>query len=145
MRISKMNRTNWDKAVDGITVLWFGNFFVGFFSFDAGLFGLNTVINIPKDWQPSWDIISWAVWVVFIVDICFKYKTSENCKIFLKKHWFDILLLIPFFRVIRLVRLLRLLKTLKFAKAGIGGSRAFSKSKRFKNSILYSEEVPEGK
>ena len=38
--------------------------------------------------------------VVFLVDVIFKYRAIGNWKIFLRKHWFDILLLIPFFRIL---------------------------------------------
>ena len=122
-----MNQKSWTKAVDGTTVLWLAIFFVGIFSFDSDLFGLEEpLIDFPQDLKNPWEIVSWIIWGVLLVDVIFKYRASENWKEFFRKHWFDILLLIPFFRILRIMRLLRLLKV---AKVGFGGYKTYKKSK----------------
>jgi len=128
-----LNEQKWANAVDLTTVGWVTLFLVGLFAFDSDLFGFEEpLISIPEFLETPWEIIAWIVWGVFVVDVYFKYKASENWKVFLRKHWFDILLLIPFFRLFRILRLLRLLKTLKFAKVGLNFFKFYKKSKRFK-------------
>ena len=124
----------WVKTVDSTTVVWLVIFFIGLFAFDSDLFGFEEpIINFPTSLEQPWDIISWIIWGIFAADVYFKYREIGNLKIFLKKHWFDILLLVPFFRIFRVLRLLRLLKTLKFARVGINFFKAYKKSKRFQN------------
>lgn len=102
-------------------------------AFDADLLGLDEpLIDIPKSFDTPWDLITWIIWGVFAADVYFKYRSSENWKVFLRKHWFDVLLLIPFFRILRLLRLLRLLKALKLLRVGSSGYKAYKKTKRFK-------------
>ena len=138
---AKMNKQNWIRAVDITTVIWLGIFFVGLLAFDTDLLGLeDPIIEIPLHLETPWDIISWIIWGVFAVDVFFKYRASENWKVFLRKHWFDILLLIPFFRILRLLRVLRLLKTLKLLRVSLSGYKAYKKSKRFKNDSEGKEE-----
>jgi len=128
-----MNEIIWAHSVNGTTVIWLVIFFVGLFAFDSDLFGFEEpLIDFPEEWQLYWEILSWIIWLVFALDVYFKYRSSENWKIFLKKHWFDIILLIPFFRILRVLRLLRLLKTLKFARVGLSGFKAYRKSKSLK-------------
>ncbi|WOV92664.1 MAG: hypothetical protein R1F52_06020 [Candidatus Nitrosoabyssus spongiisocia] len=102
-------------------------------AFDTELFGYGEpIITIPEILANYWDIISCIIWFVFAFDVYLKYRESENWKIFLRKHWFDIVLLIPFFRLFRILQLLRLLKTLKFIKVGLGFFKMYRKSKKFK-------------
>ena len=108
-------------------------FLVGLLAFDSDLFGFeDPLLQLPDALAYYWDILSWVIWFVFAFDVFLKYRASENWKVFLKKHWFDIVLLVPFFRLFRVFRLLRLLKTMKFAKAGLGIFKVYRKSKRFK-------------
>ncbi|WP_371504283.1 hypothetical protein [Nitrosopumilus adriaticus] len=130
-----MNEHTWTNAVNTTTLLWLAVFFVGFLAFDTDLLGIeDPIIEFPEQLETPWDVLSWIIWMVFAADVIFKYRSSANWKEFLKKHWFDIVLLIPFFRILRLLRLLRLLKTLKFAKVGLAGYKAYKKSKRFKKN-----------
>lgn len=129
----KVNQQKWAKAVDVTTIVWLGLFFVGLMAFDTDLLGLeDPIIDFPTSFETPWGVISWIIWGVFAVDVFFKYRASENWRVFLRKHWFDIILLIPFFRILRLLRLLRLLKTLKLLRVGLAGYKAYKKTKRFK-------------
>ena len=115
-----MNQKLWDNSVHGTTVFWLVIFFIGLFAFDSDIFGYDEpIVAIPEEWEDPWEIISWIIWIVFVVDLFFKYRQSENIKVFFKKHWFDIILLIPFFRIFMVFRLLRLLKTLKLSRIGL--------------------------
>ena len=127
-----MNERKWAKTVDATTIVWLAVFFVGVLAFDTDLLGLeDPIIEFPTNFETPWDVISWMIWIVFVIDVYFKFNASENWKVFLRKHWFDIILLIPFFRILRLLRLLRLLKTLKLLRVGLSGYKAYKKSKRF--------------
>ena len=115
-----MNEKLWSRSVNGTTIFWLGLFFVGLFAFDSDLLGFEEpLIIIPEELEAPWEIISWIIWIIFVVDVYFKYRKSENWRAFLRNHWFDILLIIPFFRILRIFRLLRLLKTMKFSRIGI--------------------------
>lgn len=128
-----MNEQRWTRIVDSTTVVWLVIFFIGLMAFDIDLLGLDEpLISIPKSFETPWDVISWIIWGVFAVDVYFKYKASKNWKAFLRNHWFDVLLLIPFFRILRLFRLLRLLKALKLLRVGLSGYKAYKKTKRLK-------------
>ena len=117
-----MNEIVWARSVELTTIVWLVIFFVGLFAFDSDLFGYEKpLIDFPSEWEFHWEVLSWIIWGVFVIDVYFKYKASENWKVFFRRHWFDIILLIPFFRILRVLRLLRLLKTLKFAKVGMSG------------------------
>ena len=123
----------WARYVDITTVVWLVIFFIGLLAFDSDLFGYDEpLILVPQEMQGAWDILSWIIWGVFVIDVYFKYKAIGNWRIFLRKHWFDLLLLIPFFRILRILRLLRLLKMLKFVKVGRNMGRLFKKATRFK-------------
>ena len=132
-----LKQESWTKTVDITTLGWIVMFVVGFLAFDIDVLCLDgteafipqSIINalapfcveepiivIPESVQPIWQIISWIVWGVFLVDVIFKYRAIGNWKIFLRKHWFDILLLIPFFRILRVMRTLRLLRIVKVGK-----------------------------
>lgn len=106
-----IEQNNWIKTINGVTIFWLILFTVGFLSFDTDLLGLDyPIIQFPSEWEVPWEVISWVVWGFFVVDVYFKYKNSKNWKVFIRKHWFDIILLIPFFRIFRLIRLLKLIK-----------------------------------
>tara|TARA_B110000438_G_C15304919_1_gene432781 strand:- start:16 stop:405 length:390 start_codon:yes stop_codon:yes gene_type:complete len=128
-----MNQIAWARSVNCTTIVWLVVFFIGLFAFDSDLFGFNEpLIDFPSEWKPAWELISWVIWGIFVVDVYFKYRDSENWKSFLKNHWFDIILLIPFFRILRILRLFRLLKTMKLFKVGLSGFKAYKKSKNMK-------------
>ena len=123
---------HWAAIVDLTTVAWFGIFIVGFMAFDADLIGLETLIKIPESYETAWTAVNWSIWAVFAVDVWFKYRKTGSPREFVRRHWFDLLLLIPFFRVLAILRVLRLMRMLRLARAGLGAYRAYRKTKRFR-------------
>ena len=123
---------HWTTVVDLSTVAWFCIFVVGFMAFDADLVGLEPLIKIPESYQTVWIVANWSIWGVFAVDVWFKYCRVRSPREFVRRHWFDLLLLIPFFRVLAILRVLRLLRMLRLARAGLGAYRAYRKAKRFR-------------
>lgn len=135
-------------------------FVVGFLAFDTDVFCLydlgdtipqaiinglrpycveEPLVSILGEWEGTWQAISWIVWGIF-ADVGMKYRAVGNWKVFLRKHWFDLLLLIPFFRIMKILRILRLLqtakaarayKTVKLVKVFRNYFRAYKKTKRF--------------
>jgi hypothetical protein len=127
---------HWRDFVDTATVAWIALFVIGFIAFDTNLFCLkeyhlfpnfleestelfcfeSSLFSLPQEWEQPLYIINWITWVVFAFDLTLKYIHINNYKIFLRKHWFDIILLIPFFRISGIYRFLILIRILKFIK-----------------------------
>lgn len=105
--------TWWGVAVHISTLVWTVMFVVGFLAFDADLIGLEPLIQLPAHVEPVWDVVNWIVWGVFVVDVYIKYRRSDSFRVFVKKNWLDLLLLVPFFRVLLLFRVVRLLRLVR--------------------------------
>jgi len=96
-------KLTWIRFVDIATIIWLALFISTFF--------ISEVIG------KILEMILLAILVIFIMDLIFFYQATPTTKHFFKKHWFDILLVIPYFRVLRVFRMLRLLKIAKTTKA----------------------------
>ncbi|MGD1836310.1 MAG: hypothetical protein ACPKPY_00125 [Nitrososphaeraceae archaeon] len=127
MKISSSSK-RWINFVDTTTVTWLGLFIIGFIALDTNLlclkeqgiwgkyleeltdpFCINTYLFLlPQGLEKPIYIINWIIWIIFVMDLILKYIEIRNYKVFLVKHWFDIILLIPFFRILSLLRFLRL-------------------------------------
>lgn len=97
----------WDRGIDGITFIWMILFFGSMF----GYFG------------PWAEIAIWLTLPIFIIDLIVQYLRLRDFKLFIKKHWFTILITIPWLRVFRIARTLRVLRAARAAK-GVKGIRA---------------------
>lgn len=89
----------WDRFVDFVTVLWLALFFTGIAK--PGL--------IPES-------IELGLLSVFVADLVVKYRRVPYFKTFVRRHWSDILMVIPYFRIFRILKLFRLIRILKVAK-----------------------------
>ena len=96
-------REKWSRFVDIVTPIWLSIFIIGFFSTER-IADVCNILNI-------------VILSVFVADLVIIYRSSSNWHIFLKKHWFDILMVIPYFRVFRIFRIFRVLKLIRVAKA----------------------------
>lgn len=116
-------KLTWSRFVDIITIVWFVVFILTFFDFD-------------KFFTKILDYTALFLLFIFILDLVFLYKKSDSSRSFLKYHWFDIIMVIPFFRILRIFRVFRLLKVGKSIKAGVKyadkSSKAIKKAKRMK-------------
>jgi voltage-gated potassium channel len=57
------------------------------------------------------EILSWSVWAVFAVDFFVRLRLADDKWPWLRRHWFDVLiLLLPLLRPLRLLRLVTLLR-----------------------------------
>lgn len=127
---------HWRDFVDTASVVWIALFVIGFIAFDTNLFCLkeqhlfpkfleestelfcfeSSLVSLPQEWEQPLFILNWITWVVFAFDLILKYIHINNYKIFLRKHWFDIILVIPFFRMSGIYRFLILIRVLKLIK-----------------------------
>lgn len=95
-------KEKWTKLVDIVTIIWLGIFMIGFFATERIVHVCN-ILNV-------------AILSVFVADLVIIYKSSSNWRMFFKKHWFDIIMVIPYFRIFRIFRIFRVLKILRVAK-----------------------------
>ena len=97
----------WDRGIDFTTFVWM----ILFAGSMMGIFG------------PWAEIAIWVTFPIFVLDLVVAYLRIRNFKLFLKKHWFTILITIPWLRVFRVARTLRVLRAARAAK-GVKGIRA---------------------
>ncbi|TET47794.1 ion transporter [candidate division TA06 bacterium] len=95
-------RQKWNRVVDVATLVWLGVFVAGFL-----VKGRATQVC---------GYVNIALLGVFVADLGVIYKTSENWRRFIKQHWLDILMVIPYLRVFRIFRIFRLARFLRIAK-----------------------------
>jgi len=93
----------WQITVDIVTFIWLITF----------LFSLFT----KGETKQYLEYTSYAICILFIIDLIVIYKLSKSIKYFLKNHWFDILLAIPFFRIFRFAKIGKLLRVNKSLKS----------------------------
>ncbi len=106
-------------------------YFIGFLSFHPqSLFLAKPIFDIPHEYEIYFEILLWAIFGLLIVDLYFKYREIDNWKLFLKKHWHDIVMLalIPFLTAFKIAKIsVNLVKTLKASKSGF---KVFQKAKK---------------
>lgn len=106
-------------------------YFIGFLSFHPqSLFLVDSLFDIPHEYEIYFEILLWAIFGLLIVDLYFKYREVKNWKLFLKKHWHDIVMLalIPFLTMFKIAKVsVSLVKTVKASKSGF---KVFQKAKK---------------
>lgn len=120
-------KLRWDSIVDLVTIVWL-------FFFALGL--------IRPDLGDLCDGVNLALLPVFVADLVFKYKGVKSLKTFLKYHWFDVLITIPYFRFLRALRILRVSRIVGTARAArmaremLRFTRAFKKLKSILKGVV---------
>jgi hypothetical protein len=89
----------WDLLNIVITVIWLIVFVLNFFVHETWV---NVVLSI--------------VTIFFVFDLIYIYKNRNSTKDFFRQNWFDIIMLIPFFRIFKVGKIVRVLKISKTAK-----------------------------
>ena len=90
----------WDLLNIVITVIWLIVFVLYLFGDDA-----------------KWiDFVLTLVTIFFVFDLIYIYKNRNSTKDFFRQNWFDIIMLIPFFRIFKVGKIIRVLKISKTAK-----------------------------
>jgi hypothetical protein len=96
-------------------------FFAGYVIIHSNLVGIERLFSVSKEIEEFWEAFSWMIFAPLVVDIRLKYRKINDPKLFLKKHWLDIvmLLLIPVFAGFKVAKLsINLVKSLKMTKSG---------------------------
>ncbi len=97
-------------------------YFIGFLSFHPqSVFLAESLLDISHEYEIYFEILLWAIFGLLALDLYFKYRKLANWKLFLKKHWHDIvmLVLIPFLTGFKIAKIsVNLVKTLKASKTG---------------------------
>lgn len=58
---------------------------------------------LAKPYRNIIDAVDLAIIVLFSIDLCFKYARARSVSGFLRRHWLEILAIIPFFLLFRIV------------------------------------------
>jgi hypothetical protein len=119
------------KALDFLLLGMVVVYFIGFLSFHPqSLFLVDSLFDIPHEYEIYFEILLWTIFGLLIVDLYFKYREIKNWKLFLKKHWHDIVMLalIPFLTMFKIAKIsVSLVKTVKASKSGF---KVFQKAKK---------------
>ena len=107
----------WDLLNIVITVIWLIVFVLNFF--------------VHATWV---DVVLFIVTIFFIFDLIYIYKNRNSTKDFFRENWFDVIMLIPFFRIFKVGKIVRVLKISKTAK----------NIKNIKRTLKVSEKIVEG-
>ena len=75
------------------------------------------IIELTRGLNPSLEIASIVIWVIFILDFIISFILAPAKTVFLKRNVLTIIsLIIPAFRVLRVIRLLRVFRSLRLVK-----------------------------
>ena len=110
------------KALDFLLLGMIIVYFIGFVSFHPqSVFLAESLLDISHEYEAYFEILLWAIFGLLALDLYFKYRKLADWKVFLKKHWHDIVMLalIPFLAGFKIAKIsVNLIKTLKVSKAG---------------------------
>lgn len=124
-------KSTFGKALDFLLLGMVTVYFVGFVSFHPqSVFLAESLLDISHEYEVYFEILLWAIFGLLALDLYFKYRKLADWKVFLKKHWHDIVMLalIPFLAGFKIAKIsVNLVKTLKASKAGF---KIFYKAKK---------------
>jgi small basic protein len=101
-----------------------------FFMIIVYFIGLLSFHPIPSEFEIYFEILLWAILLLLVVDLYIKFKKLDDWRVFLKKHWHEILMLglIPLFSAFKMAKLsVKITKSLKTSKTGF---KIFYKAKK---------------
>lgn len=89
------------------------------------------LFDLSPELKQTFFVLDWFIWAVFALELAIKTYLSLDRGIYLKRHWFDVIIVVvPFLRPLRLVRSLRFLRVAR-------GARLLSFAMRF----IYSAQT----
>ena len=119
------------KSLDFVLLSMAIVYFVGFISFHPeSLLLKEAPYYIPHEYEIYFEVLLWVFFGLLVLDLYLKYKKLNDWRLFLKKHWHEILMvvLIPFLSVFKIAKIsVKLVKTLKASKSGF---KIFYKAKK---------------
>jgi len=96
-------------------------YFVVLFFSEYKALGLESpIIEIPQQLKQINETILYVMLSLLSFDLLLKYMKIKDWRIFLKKYWFDIamVILIPVFSGIKILKALKIIKKIKITKYG---------------------------
>ena len=130
------DKNSLENSLDFVLLALAITYFVGFLSFHPeSLLLKDAPYHIPHEYEIHFEILLWIFFGLLVLDLYLKYKKINNWKLFLKKHWLDILLvvLIPFLTAFKIAKIsTNLVKSMKASK---GGFKVFYKAKKASKHI----------
>jgi hypothetical protein len=110
------------RAFDVLVSVLVMVFFAGYLNIHSEILGLeHDPIPVSKEVEEFWEYFTWAVFGVLALDIYLKYREVRDVRLFLRKHWLDILMLclLPLFAGFKVAKMsIKVVKGLKMAKSG---------------------------
>ena len=64
---------------------------------------------------PFFEVLSWMIVAIFIIDVIVLYGRSKSTGKFLRYHWIDIIAIIPFSGAFQLAKFMRIARIARFA------------------------------
>ncbi len=96
--------------MDTMSLVWIAAFSTSLLAYEARLITMDPAILYVTD------AITIFALPIFIADLMLKYHRSEHSKAFFKKHWLDILFVVPYFRMLRALSMVRILRLVRLGK-----------------------------
>jgi len=93
--------SSWDFFVDAVIIVWLAVFIIG---------------ELYSEYSSWCDLVNIVLLPVFIADLIVRYRRVGSLVPFLKRHWIDILMVIPYMRFLRILRLLRLVRIVRISR-----------------------------
>lgn len=119
------------KSLDFVLLAMAIVYFVGFVSFNPESILLKEApYHIPYESEIYFEVLLWVFFGLLVLDLYLKYKKLNDWRLFLKKYWHEILMLvlIPFLTVFKIVKFsIKIVKVLKASKSGF---KVFYKAKK---------------
>ena len=86
------------------------------------------LFDLSPELRETFFVLDWFIWAVFALELAIKTYLSEDRGRYLKRNWFDVIIVVvPFLRPLRVFRSVRLLRLLR-------GARLLSFAMRFIHS-----------
>lgn len=112
----------WQALLDFSILAMAVVYFLGFVSFHPeSVFLEEAPYSIPHEYEAHFEVLLWVFFCALVLDLVLKYRKLDNWRVFVKKHWHDVVLLalIPLLSAFKIAKfLLKAVKTAKASKSG---------------------------
>jgi voltage-gated potassium channel len=83
--------------------------------------------EVAEPWQSRLDTLGWFLWSLFFVEFALKFALAPSKRLYLRRHWLDVLVvLVPFLRILRVFRILRATRALSVFRLLVFGGQGTS-------------------
>ena len=119
------------KAFDWFVSVLVMVFFAGYLNIHSDLIGLeSSPIPVTEQAEEFWELLTWVVFAFLAADVYLKFRAAGSARIFLRKHWLDLIMLamLPLFAGFKIAKVaVKLVKSAKLSKSGF---KAFNAAKK---------------